>query len=167
MASTFICTHCGKRTRKNVRIKKGQRFCGSRSCQLARKAIWDRKMNQTDKEYRESRIQSKTDWREKPRGYTYQREYRENHADYVKDNREKRLKKYHEKKLSGAKKNFVKTDALSSESPIPSGFYALFPYRSNASGKTPENFVKTDALIVQLTGLQQIAAHLLSDSSIL
>jgi hypothetical protein len=165
MASTFICTHCRKRTKKNVRIKKGQHYCGSRACQQDRKNTWDRERIQNDKDYADARIESKKKWRKKPDGHlsVYQRKYRENHPDYVNDNRAKRLKQYHEKKLFDAKKNVVKTDALSLERPIPSGVYALFPYRADAFGKTSEHFVKTDALIVQLTGLQQNAAQLHSN----
>ena len=165
MASTFICRHCGKRTRKNVRIKKGQHYCGSRACQQSRKTTWELEKIQKDQDYRAARIASKKKWREKPRGYTYQREYREKHPDYVKDNRKNRLKKYHEKKLSDANMNVVKTDALSLERPIPSGVYALFSYRADSSGKTPEHFVKTDALFVQLTGWQLNAAQFHSNSS--
>jgi len=167
MASTFICTHCGKRTRKNVRIKKGQHYCGSRACQQSRKTTWELEKIQKDQDYRATRIASKKKWREKPDGHlsVYQRKYRENHPIYVDNNRKNRLKKYHEKKLSDAEINFVKADALSPERLIPNGFYALFSYRADASGKTPEHFVKTDALFVQLTGLQLNAAQFHSNSS--
>ena len=167
MASTFICKKCRKRTKKNVRINSGQHYCGSRACQQDRKNTWDRERIQNDKDYADARIESKKKWRKKPDGHlsVYQRKYRENHPTYVDNNRKNRLKKYHETKLSDANMNVVKTDALSLERPIPSGVYALFPYRADAFGKTSEHFVKTDALIVQLTGLQQNAAQLHSNSS--
>jgi len=165
MALTIRCAHCGRKVKRNPRIKEGQHYCGLAVCQQARKNAWEQERIKKDGRYSSDRRASKRGWRKRHAGFVYQAKYRESHPDYVQTNRENRLKKYHEKRISDDKKNFVKTDALSPESLIPSGVYALFSYRADASGRTPEHFVKTDALIVQLTGIQQNAAHLFSNSS--
>jgi hypothetical protein len=50
----------------------------------------------------------------------------------------------------------VKTDALSSESPVSKGFYVLMPYKKTR----PEKIVKTDALIIELLNIQGLQAML-------
>ena len=163
MALTIRCVHCGRKVKRNPRIKKGQHYCGLAACQQARKNSWEQEKNKKDGHYRTRRRASKKRWLKEHPGSLYQGNYRATHPDYVQTNRENRLKKYHEKKLSDDQKNFVKTDASLPESRIPSGIYALFSYPTDAFGKTPEHFVKTDALIVQLTGIQQNTAHLFSN----
>jgi hypothetical protein len=58
--STFICCHC--RRRKNVRLKRPQRYCGSKVCQQARKNKWNRDKNRSDSTYRLKRSSSKKAW---------------------------------------------------------------------------------------------------------
>jgi hypothetical protein len=160
MASKFQCKHCRKRTKKNPRIKEGQHYCGSEACQQARKNAWEREKINRDGLYRTRLRASKKQWRKQPRGYLYQRKYRVTHPDYVQSNRGKQLKRNQKRKILLTGEQIVKTDALRSEKPIPSGLYTLIPYRTDTFGK----IVKTDALIVQLSGIQKNTAQLYSDS---
>jgi hypothetical protein len=150
--STFICCHCRRRHRKNVRLKGPQRYCGSKVCQQARKNKWDRDKNRSDSTYRLKRSSSKKAWYKNYPGDHYQSSYRATHPDYVSGNREKqRLRSSKAPQKTGEEK-IVKTDALFSESLIISGFYALIPYEKMYS----EKIVKTDALIVELRSSNQV-----------
>src|SRR5215469_11883126 len=141
--TTFICCHCRRRCRKNVRLKGHQRYCGSKACQQARKNECYRNRLKRDSTYRLKRCSSKKAWYGKYPGYRYQSSYRANHPDYVSANREKqRLRGSKDAKMP-LDAQIVKTDALFSESPVSKGFYVLVPYKKTC----PEKIVKTDALI--------------------
>lgn len=160
MSTTFICQHCKSGYRKNPRIKQGQRYCGSRACQQARKNKWERDRLRTDFSYRTRRQSSKSRCYKARPGDAYQRAYRSTHPDYVISNRinqcTRKVKRYESEETF----QIVKTDTLTSESLVRSGFYALFPCK-DASG---EKIVKTDGLIVQLSGIQHNAAFLFNKS---
>ena len=149
--ATFICSHCRRRCRKDVRIKSSQRYCGSKACQQARKNQWERDKLKRDSTYHLKRSSNKKAWYSKYPGDLYQSSYRTNHPDYVSDNREKqRLRASRVTKKTNHEK-IVKTDALFSESLISRGFYELIPYEKSCSKK----IVKTDALIVELRSSNQ------------
>jgi len=160
MALTIRCVHCGRKVKRNPRIKKGQHYCGLAVCQQARKNSWEQEKNKKDGYYRTRRRASKKQWLKKHPGSLYQEIYRSTHPDYVQLNRENQSKRNQKRKIIHAGEQIVKTDALISERLIPAGLYTIKPYRTDAFGK----IVKTDALIVQLTSLQQHAAHLFSNS---
>jgi hypothetical protein len=158
MADYFYCSHCGKRTLKNPRIKEGQKYCGRKSCQQARKNKWERVKLQKDACYHKRRLAQKARWRKDYKADQYQKVYRQNHPDYVKDNREQQQlrNKNVQKALSEfLNANIVKTDALIAESPVSCGLYEIVPYKTSPG----KNIVKTDALIVELrhcSGLQEV-----------
>lgn len=155
MPSTIRCKHCGRRIFKNPRIKKGQRYCGSGACQRARKNTWEREKIKKDEHYHVHRQETKRRSQKQRQGYLQQRDYRETHPEYVKTNRENQVKRHENTKIIVSGSPIVKTDALITEWLIPIGFYELIPCRTDASGK----IVKTDALIVQLSGIQHHTAH--------
>jgi hypothetical protein len=159
MATTFICKCCRKRVKKDPHIKSGQQYCGLKSCQQLRKNSWERDKIICDVIYCEKRKASKKRWREKPRGYLFQRRYREMHPDYVTVNRKNQAKKGQKDEVFDTGDQIVKTDALSPERLIPTGVYILTPYRADMSKKASGKIVKTDALIVQLSGIQHNTAH--------
>lgn len=161
MLKTFTCRHCGRRMPANPRLKAGQRYCGSKVCQQVRKNLWEQKKLEHDSVYRSKRKQSKEKWRKSKPVYQYQRAYRSSHPDYVEKNRAKQRFRNKNRNESVAMQQIVKTDALNSKSFSSGGFYALFPCE-NASGK---NIVKTDALIVQLAGIQRDAGVVLYNTT--
>lgn len=160
MSTTFICQHCKTRHRKNPRIKQGQRYCGCRECQQARKNKWERDKLHANSDYRSKRQASKSQWYKNRPGDFYQRIYRSTHPDYVSANRLKQQFRNSTVRVPSQDLQIVKTDTLTSESVVRSGFYALFPC-TDASGK---KIVKTDALIVQLSDIQHDAALLFNRS---
>jgi hypothetical protein len=149
--ATFICCHCGRRCRKNVRLKGHQRYCGSKACQQSRKNQWERDKLKCDKTYRLKRCTSKKTWYSKYPGDRYQSSYRASHPSYVSANREKqRLRSSQDTKMT-VEEQIVKTDALISESLVSKGFYVLVPYKKTYPGK----IVKTDALIIEFCSSDQ------------
>ena len=150
--ATFICCHCRRRCRKDVRIKSPQHYCGLKSCQQARKNQWERDKLKRDSTYRLKRISNKKAWYIKYPGDRYQSSYRANHPDYVSDNREKQRLRESKITQKTNNKKIVKTDALFSESLINKGLYALIPYQKTC----PKKIVKTDALIVELHSINQV-----------
>ena len=158
MAGYFYCQHCGMRIRKNPRLKTRQKYCGQKSCQQSRKNIWERERLKKDPSYRKKRHGQKARWRVVHKADQYQKVYRQNHPDYVTDNRErqqlrnKNVQKAISKFLSP---NIVKTDSLIAERPVSCGLYEILPYKTGLGKK----IVKTDALIVELracSGLQKV-----------
>ena len=160
MSITFICHHCNQSHRTNVRLKVKQRYCGSPTCQQARKNAWERSKLLSDPVYRSKRRISKSQWYAKRPGHAYQRAYRLLHSSYVRCNRSKQQVRNAKREPVADQAKIVKTDTLTSESLIGSCFYALFPCK-DACGK---KIVKTDALIVQFTGIQGDASLFLNKS---
>jgi len=164
MATTFVCKCCGKRVKKDPHIRSGQQYCGLESCQQSRKNSWERNKIANNDIYCDKRKASKMRWREQ-RGYLYQRKYRETHPDYVTVNRENQAKRRQKEEVFDTVEQIVKTDALSPERLIPTGVYILTPYRADESKKASGKIVKTDALIVQLSGIQYNTAHFLANTT--
>lgn len=155
MAKRIKCHHCGRLVQENRRLKGGQCYCGSAACQQARKNLWELEKLRSDPEYHKKRRSAKLRWRKSKPVHEYQRDYRARHPGYVEANRENQRKRQN-RNGPVTKDQIVKTDALNSVSFVSPGFYALYPCE-NASGK---NIVKTDAIIVQLLGIQEIAVVL-------
>jgi hypothetical protein len=160
MAITIRCVQCSRKVKRNPRIKEGQHYCGLRGCQQARKNLWEQEKNKNDGSYRTLRRASKKQWLKEHPGSLYQEHYRATHPDYVQLNRKNQVKRNQKRKIIHTGDQIVKTDALNAERLIPAGLYTIKPYRTDAFGK----IVKTDALIVQLTSLQQNRAYLFSNS---
>ena len=150
MARMFRCKHCGKLFKRNPRIKSFQRYCGQKGCQQARKNAWELLKIKTDERYRERRQASKKRWRKHRHGHVYQQKYRETHPEYVTHNFEQQQKRNENRKMVYSCTKIVKTDALPSGRLINPGLYALLPWDKSKK----EKIVKTDALMVQLTVLQ-------------
>lgn len=148
MQKTFICKHCKREKPANFRLKGNQEYCGDIECQQARKAAWQREKMARNADYRANKKERNQQWRKSRPAHQYQRQYREEHPDYVEKNREKqRIRNKKRSTLVSAEK-IVKMDALTN---IGSNTYIMTPYKENASGK----IVKLDTLFVQLVSFQQ------------
>lgn len=149
MPQIFTCAHCGKSFLCNPRSKK-QKYCSALSCQNARKRKSDRKTSRTSKGKLLHQKRNKR-WRDTYPAHEYQREYRKDHPEYVKRNRELQRKrdKKHKKDLSSM---IVKTDALLLQ-PLRNGAYMGFKIKK-------EKIVKTDAFMLQMQVQQGIDAYL-------
>lgn len=160
-SETFRCVHCQGRYKKNSRLKGQQKYCGSQSCQQARKNRWEREKLSKDSEYRDRRRESKKRWYSRYPGNQYQNVYRHSHPNYLETNRKKQQKRNKSRTIESGFPKIVKTDALSSKSPVKRGLYILLPYQKTDTRK----IVKTDALIVQLLASGGIEDNFLVDSS--
>lgn len=147
MSRYFRCRHCLRWCKRNPRIKSGQKYCGSRECQQARKNKWEQDKLRGDPDYKSKRQASKRKWYLGSPGHGYQKGYRESHPGYCEENRRKQILRNQKRQLLVSPPKIVNTDALTSESVVPQGLYKLLPYLEKTDTK---KIVKTDALIVQI-----------------
>ena len=78
------CTYCGRKYRKNPRVKV-QKYCGNVACQRARKRRWQRRKMATDPDYRLNQHDCAQRWKKSNPGYWQQ--YRKDHPSYTSKNR--------------------------------------------------------------------------------
>jgi hypothetical protein len=149
MPGYFYCHCCGKRVRKNPRLKIQQNYCGCKRCQQSRKNAWEKQKRKEDPLFKEERNKQKAHWRKERPGHQYQREYRHKHHPYAKTNRQKQLlrnKKASKSAFESHLQKIVKTDALNAGSLIRCGLYKIVPV-GTCPGK---KIVKTDAIILEI-----------------
>lgn len=136
MAEKFRCAHCRKLCSPNPRAK-NQKYCGKPACRRARRAAWQRKKIRSDPDYQENQRRCQNDWTRNNPGYW--REWREQHPDYVANNRLQQHRR-------DRKRSLAKMDSLRSEKSISKGIYSLIP----CSG---DNLAKMDPLTVEISVL--------------
>ncbi len=98
MSLKITCHHCGEEVSRNVRIKKGQKYCKAKECRKASRRSWKKKKYATDSEYRKKCQDNTKEWQKDQPAYKYQQGYRAKHPDYVKRNRELQRIRYKERK---------------------------------------------------------------------
>ena len=148
MPETFRCAHCQKEKPINPRLKGQQKYCGDVDCQRARKAAWQRNRKATDPEYCQSQNQAVKQWQQNKPGHQYQKQYRDEHPDYVDKNREQQRRRNQERVRNKASDTIiVKMDTLTT---AKSKLYLLTPVAKNDA----EKIVKMDTLLVQLQPYQ-------------
>lgn len=140
MISTFVCQHCGRTLRCNPCIK-NQKYCSALACQNARKRLHDKRTTPTPKGKILQQARNNR-WRNARPAHEYQKDYRENHPEYVKRNRELQRIRNKKKRQNDPSPMIVKTDALSLQ-PSHDGVYMAFKIKN---GK----IVKTDTLLLQM-----------------
>lgn len=163
MPGYFYCRQCGKRTRKNPRIKNNQHFCGCQRCQQSRKNLWEREKLKKDPDYFDQRKRQKLLWRKNRPAHQYQSEYRQSHPLYAENNRKKqnlRNKNAQKIALEHTNRKIVKADALIAENLAGRGLYEILPYKMRPDKK----IVKTDALIVEIRAHRGFGKILVSQS---
>jgi hypothetical protein len=148
MQTTIKCKNGGHEVPANFRLKGNQQYCGDPECQRARKRAWQKNKMATDRKYRRTQSACLVRWRKEHALHRYQKQYRENHPEYVEKNREQQRlrndKRRQRVQLTPLEK-IVKMDTFQKQ-PIKSGFYWLSPHAMDASQK----IVKMDALLVEL-----------------
>ena len=147
MPRTFTCYHCGKILPRNPRVKK-QEYCSSKSCQNARKRLFDRRTTPSSKYKLLQRKRNKR-WRDAYPAHEYQRRYRDAHFGYVNRNRELQRER-NKKRYKERESMIVKTDALLLQ-PLRDGVYMGFKVKN---GK----IVKTDALLLKMQAQTSVEA---------
>ena len=129
----ITCLHCGKPVPCNARIKK-QKYCSSRLCQNARRRSSSKKGSFRPTERRFLRKARNKRWRNTRPGHEYQKQYRANHPEYVKRNREQQ-KERNKKRLNDPSSMIVKTYALLTH-PAHDGMYPAFDVKNGKIVKT-------------------------------
>ena len=156
MSTYFTCRHCRQKKKANSRLKELQKYCGEKSCQQARKQLWDKKRRKTDASYRLRRKQSQARWRKKYPGASYQKSYRQAHGPYEQENR---IRQQLRNRLArqGIIEQLVSTRqehrSAGGAKTVGGGLYQIQRYTTPRDKK----IVKTDALIVELIVHQSVA----------
>jgi hypothetical protein len=149
MQTTIKCNNGGHEVPANFRLKGDQQYCGDPECQRARKRAWQKNKMATDKKYRRKQIACLVRWRKEHALHRYQKQYRNNHPEYVEKNREKQRLRNDKRRAQRVHftpvEKIVKMDAFQNQS-IKSGVYWLAPCAMDTSQK----IVKMDALLVEL-----------------
>lgn len=114
MTSIFICLACGKEKTQSPRSNGRQSYCGLKSCQRARKAHWQRRKVNNDRDYRENQKRCYQAWAKNHQQYW--RDYRQSHPEYVLRNlilqRRRNLALRGSEKAPVGSEVFAKMDAL-------------------------------------------------------
>lgn len=140
MIPTITCRHCFQSLPGNPRIKK-QKYCSSRLCQNTRRRLSGKKGSSSSSERRFLRTARNKRWRDTRPGHEYQKQYRANHPEYVKCNREQQ-KERNKRRLKDHSSMIVKT-------------YALLPHPSH-DGLSPAFDVKNGKIVKTYTLLSQM-----------
>jgi hypothetical protein len=114
------CAHCRCLFLPDPRVKT-QRFCANKTCQRARKTLWQRAKMATDPDYQANQRDCQSSW--KQRHPHYWRQYRQRRADYAERNRLLQQHRDHRARVS----HLAKMDALEPVASLKPGIYHLIP----------------------------------------
>lgn len=131
---TLVCRHCGRKVSSNKNLKHlDQHYCGDKSCQAARKLLFDRQKYKTNPTYRSQKLQNARDRKKKQADQgsplacsQYQRDYRASHPEYVVDNRQKQRERNARKSGKTIQEpKIVNPDSLMLQKPDNETVYAM------------------------------------------
>lgn len=136
------CKHCRTLFCPSPR-NPNQKYCSDPECQRARKRDWQRRKMQEDKAYRLNQKDAQERWAAKRPDYW--RNYRKQHPEYVKRNREKQQRRNRVNRgLNIIAEQIAKMDALPGKEIDISGYYGLVTL--------PDLLIaKMDAKIIKIT----------------
>lgn len=115
IAQPRVCPHCGKPFLPSA-FHSEQKTCSSPLCQRHRRANYHRMKCASDAEYRQVCVDSRAKWRGAHPGY--QRTYRQNHPDYVDQNRRLQSRRDRKRRMSNLVKNNLAFDLKSSSADV-------------------------------------------------
>jgi hypothetical protein len=150
MPTTFVCINCHQPAAANIRLKGKQSYCSAAECQRARKAAWQKRKMINDPDYHSHQFEYIRKWRKTRPADQYQKQYRLDHPEYVKKNRELQIVRNRKRSVLLSFRRIVKMDAFNLQQREKSNTYVIRPFKIDDAGK----IVKMDALLAQLTCLQ-------------
>jgi len=156
MISTFICRHCGNTLPLNPRLKKKQKYCSAIECQQARRSARKKVRYKNDAVYRKKHLESQKAWRQRRLWYQYLRDYRENHPEYVKRNRD--LQKGRNKKRQKEQATMIVNGTSLFTQPCDEETYAIFKVKN-------EKIVNGTSFIAQMQILSKKEVILVQNST--
>lgn len=138
------CKHCGKRIYPRPQ-NPDQQYCAQPECQKARKREWQRQKLKNDPDYQENQRNAAHRWRAKNPDYWCN--YRNQHKEYTKRNREQQ--KLRNQRRAGSRNSAIANmDVSDSKNNINSGRYHLIPV-------TGELVANMDASIVEINVIRR------------
>lgn len=144
----FRCRCCGRRFRRNNRIKgNNQHYCNSQACQRKRKSEWAKQKYWNDESHRIKKLAYTSEHKARTSRSEYQRDYRENHPEYVKRCRDSQRKNYRKRVRKQVFENIVNLDALHGVNIRERGICVMYRVKE-------KNIVNLDALSLYDTELQ-------------
>lgn len=117
MDSRIRCANCRRLFVASPRVKE-QRYCSKKSCQRARKSLWQKRKMSADPDYRANQRSCQKQWQEK--NPDYYRNYRSHHPLRAERNRLLQRRR-------NARRLIAKMDAIEPESALKAGTYYLLP----------------------------------------
>lgn len=150
MATTFVCINCHRLMPANIRLKGNQEYCSATACQRVRKAAWQKLKMANDPDYHSQQFEYVRQWRKNHPAHQYQKQYRLDHPEYVKTNRELQLIRNQKRSVLLSFQKIVKMDTLNANQLKKSNTCIMKPFKVDDTGK----IVKMDPLLAQITYLQ-------------
>lgn len=144
-----ICKQCGEQFIK--KRNPNQTYCSSSACQNVRKNRWRCLKIRDDIDYKSNQQAAQQRWQSKHLGYW--KNYRLNHPEYVKRNRE--AQRVRDGNVQSKESHLAKSDALLPETLIKQGVYVLAP--------AEDPLAKSDAFLVKITLISEgcyLTSHL-------
>jgi hypothetical protein len=134
----------------NIRLKGNQEYCSATECQRARKAAWQKRKMAHDPDYHSQQCEYVRQWRKNRPAHQYQKQYRLDHPEYVKRNRELQIIRNRKRSVLVSFQKIVKMDAFNLPQIEKSNTCVMKSFKVDDSGK----IVKMDASLAQITYLQ-------------
>ena len=153
MPITFRCHNCQREKPANYRLTE-QKYCADPKCQRVRRRDYQKNRIQQETVYHQNQNACRAAWRRKRSLAQYQRAYRENHPDYVKQNRDNQRQRNQQRRAQAPPEPSPVIVKMTSCSSIPSGTYLLTPCQVKPS----EVIVKMNSCLVELALFQPDAA---------
>jgi len=110
-----ICPYCGEVFLPSS-FRPDQKICSAATCQRRRQADYHRTKCESDAEYCQVCLESRTKWRGTHPGY--QHTYRQDHPDYVDQNRRLQKRRDRKRRMSDLVKNNLAFDLKSSSADV-------------------------------------------------
>lgn len=114
------CTACGRLFLPRPQSPR-QTYCTEVECQRERRRLWQQAKRRSDPDYAGNQRQAQQSWL--LRNPAYWQNYREQHPDYARVNRERQRQRNGRK----AEAAIAKMDAWTPSTPLPDGIYELRP----------------------------------------
>ena len=137
------CSYCGKKFLPSI-FHPAQKICPAAKCRKLRQRDYHRNKCHSDAEYRLVCRESDQKWRS--RNPHYQRRYRQNHPDYVEQNRRKQKRRDRKRQVQDLVKNNLAFDLKS----VSADVWLV--------GSGLENLVKNNLAISEVMIFQLVAA---------
>jgi hypothetical protein len=155
MPTLFRCQNCERERPRNYRLVE-QKYCSDAECQKLRRREYQKQRRTQETGYARAQSACQKAWRKKSAAL-YQRSYREEHPDYVEQNRRQQRERNRKRRAHEPAPVIVK---MSSCNAIAAGTYLLTPCEVQPAAM----IVKMNSCLVQLALFQPVAPDAMGDA---